>query len=172
MLQAAIVLWLLASIYGLEVADAVKRDVNTQSNAFDPEQTKIHVQKKIGDLIAEGMTDFRDARVLLSIIHKNASLVFQTKLTQELDDVHLAVQIAQENGRNATYCIQDTENTLRALREDAELKFSECEAASWNDSIKKYDIITEIVQAGFRALKEIKNIHLRLISKSCVDGAE
>nr|ARK19826.1 venom protein [Ampulex compressa] len=90
MLQAAIVLWLLASICSLEVADAVKRDVNTQSNAFDPEQTKIAVQKKVGDLIAEGMTDYRDAQVLLSIMNKNTSLVFQTKLMQELDDVRVS----------------------------------------------------------------------------------
>ncbi|KAG7196751.1 hypothetical protein KM043_018775 [Ampulex compressa] len=87
MLKATIVLLLLASIYGLEVADAVKRDVNTQSNALDVQQTEIHLRKKIGDLITRGLTDFTEARILLSIIHKNASLVFQTKLTQELDDV-------------------------------------------------------------------------------------
>ncbi|KAG7187556.1 hypothetical protein KM043_018879 [Ampulex compressa] len=85
----------------LSVADAVKRDVNTQSNAFDPEQTKIAVQKKVGDLIAEGMTDYRDAQVLLSIMNKNTSLVFQTKLMQELDDVRKSCKQDSELSRKS-----------------------------------------------------------------------
>ncbi|KAG7189873.1 hypothetical protein KM043_017523 [Ampulex compressa] len=116
MLKAAIVLWLLASIYGLEITDAAK--------AFDAKQAKNDLQKKIDYLIVASITDWRDTHIILSIMHNNASLVFQTKLTQELHDVRLAVQTAHENGRDASYCIEDTNNTLRALKQDAELKFN------------------------------------------------
>nr|ARK19909.1 venom protein [Ampulex compressa] len=161
MLKAAIVLLLLASIYGLEGANAVKKDVNIQPNVFDATETKKDVQKKIGNLVVESVADWRDTQLLLSSMHNNASLLFEMKLKQELEDIRLAVQTAHENGRDASYCIEDAEYTVQAFQQDAELKFCECEAASWKDFTNNYDVITEIIQAGFRALKEIKNIHLR-----------
>ncbi|KAG7196760.1 hypothetical protein KM043_018784 [Ampulex compressa] len=87
MLKAAIVLWLLASIYGLEIVDVVKRDVNTSPYIFDAKKIQKDVQEEIGHLIVKSATDWRDANVILWIMHKNTSLLFQKKLTQELDNV-------------------------------------------------------------------------------------
>ncbi|KAG7189872.1 hypothetical protein KM043_017522 [Ampulex compressa] len=102
MLKAAIVLWLLASIYGFEIADATK--------TFDVIQAKKDVQKKIVYLLVMSVTDWRDTQIFLTILHNNASLVFQKKLTQELDDVRLGVQTARKKGTDASFCIEDTEN--------------------------------------------------------------
>ncbi|KAG7196762.1 hypothetical protein KM043_018785 [Ampulex compressa] len=158
MLKASIVLWLLASIYGLEIVDVVKRDVNTSSYIFDVNKIQKDVKEKVNYLLLDSATDWKDTYVILSIMHRNASLLFQTKLTQELDNVRHAVETAHENSINATYCIQDTENKLRALKRDAELKFSECEAAGWKDFVNNYDIITKILQTGYRVLEEITTI--------------
>ncbi|KAG7196759.1 hypothetical protein KM043_018783 [Ampulex compressa] len=174
MLKASIVLWLLASIYGLEIADIVKRDVKVPPETLKKIQKD--VKQKVNYLLLDSVIDWRDTHVIFSIMHHNASLVFQKKLTQELDDVRLAVQTARENGRDASYCIEDTEKALLALKPVAELKFSECQAAGWKDFTDNYDVITNIMQTGHRIIVEMirmkRVIALRPISESCVDGAE
>ncbi|KAG7202237.1 hypothetical protein KM043_018572 [Ampulex compressa] len=120
--QAAIVLWLLASIYGLEIASVVKRDVGVES--FNTDHTQGNIQIKVNNLMLESITDWRDIQLFLSIMHKNASLVFETKLMQELHNVRLAVETAHENGTDASYCIEDTENTFVVFQQDVEVKLN------------------------------------------------
>ncbi|KAG7189875.1 hypothetical protein KM043_017524 [Ampulex compressa] len=157
MLKAAIVLWLLASIYGLEIVDVVKKDVKVPPETL--KEIQKDVKEKVNYLLLHSVIDWKDTHVIFSIMHHNASLVFQKKLTRELDDVRLSVQTAHDNGIDAIYSIQDIENILQAFQKSAELKFKECEAAGWKDFINNYDIITKVIEAGYRALKEIENIH-------------
>nr|ARK19885.1 venom protein [Ampulex compressa] len=156
MLKAEIVLWLLASIYGLEIANVVKRDVNIPPDTL--KEIQKDVKEKVNYLLLDSATDWKDTYVILSIMHRNASLLFQTKLTQELDNVRLAVQTARENGTDVSYCIEGTNNTLQAFRQDAELKFTECKDVGWKDFMNNYDIITKILQTGYRVLEEITTI--------------
>ncbi|KAG7196763.1 hypothetical protein KM043_018786, partial [Ampulex compressa] len=85
MLKAAIVLWLLASIYGLEIANVVKRDVNIPPDTL--KEIQKDVQEKVNYLLLGSVIDWRDTHVIFSIMHHNASLIFQKKLTRELDDI-------------------------------------------------------------------------------------
>nr|ARK19859.1 venom protein [Ampulex compressa] len=164
MLKAEIVLWLLASIYGLEIASVVKRDVGVES--FNTDHTQGNIQIKVNNLMLESITDWRDIQLFLSIMHKNASLVFETKLMQELHNVRLAVETAHENGTDASYCIEDTENTFVVFQQDVEVKLSECKVVGWKDFTDGYQILSKIRQTGIRAVKEIQNIFQECDRKS------
>ncbi|KAG7196475.1 hypothetical protein KM043_018543 [Ampulex compressa] len=107
MLKASIVLWFLASIYGLEIANVVKRDVNIPPDTFDAIKIQKDVQKKVNYLLLDTLVDWRNTKIIFSIMHENVRLVFETKLTRELDDLRLAVQTARENGTDVSYCIED-----------------------------------------------------------------
>ncbi|KAG7189874.1 hypothetical protein KM043_017524 [Ampulex compressa] len=100
MLKAAIVLWLLASIYGLEIVDVVKKDVKVPPETL--KEIQKDVKEKVNYLLLHSVIDWKDTHVIFSIMHHNASLVFQKKLTRELDDVRVSSEdwLKLQDGRS------------------------------------------------------------------------
>ncbi|KAG7202238.1 hypothetical protein KM043_018573 [Ampulex compressa] len=101
MLKAEIVLWLLASIYGLEIANTVEIYLNLEPKDFDVRRTLKNTKKVVGNFIYNSTINMEDADLYLSFMREGVSNDIQIKLTKELSTIRHAVNIAQKKGKHA-----------------------------------------------------------------------